>query len=136
MLRSVSPTTEDLEALAAIALQAKERGDETEVVAEQIRTSIPRLRPVADWLVSQQGVGMATWITVLLTLLALIVTIKSATSTTQAPISHQTIVIECPSGEEQEISRLLEQINDELRSEWKSGDTIDGPGGEFTERHS
>lgn len=123
VLRSVSPTTEDLEILFAISRQAKESGAETEAIAEQIKTSIPRLRPVAEWMLSERGTGAAAWITVLLTCLALIAALRP---TSTAPPVHQTVVIECPSGDGQEIIALLEQIAGELQSNSKAPNTV-GP---------
>lgn len=124
VLRSVSPSVEDLKILLAIALEAKESGAQTEAFAEQIKTSIPRLGPIANWMLSEKGTSVATWITVLVAVLTLIVTVKA---TSAAPVSQQTVVIECPSGEEQEISALLEQIANELQSNLKASSTMVGP---------
>jgi rubredoxin len=130
VLRSVSATTKDLQTLVAVSLEAKESGAETEAIAEQIKTSIPRLKPVAEWMLSEKGMGVATWITMLLTFLALMAALRP---TSTAPPASQTVVIECPSGDEQEIISLLQQIAGELHSDSKAPNTVGpslGPGPE------
>jgi hypothetical protein len=70
---------------------------------------------------SQEGTSVATWITVLLTLVAVFVTIKG-TGPATAPAERPAIIIECPSGEEQAISALLAQMADELNSALRASD--------------
>jgi rubredoxin len=123
VLRSVSATTEDLQTLVAVSLEAKENGAEPEAIAEKIKTSIPRLKPVAEWMLSEKGMGVATWITMLITLLALMAALRPAST---APPARQPAVIECPSGHEQEIISLLQQIASELQSASKAPSTV-GP---------
>jgi hypothetical protein len=120
LLRSISLTDDDLEKLATIALEARESGTKAEAIAERIRTSIPRLRPVFAWITSQEGGSTGQWIGVLIALAALIIAIKGPAT---APVQHPTIVIEYPSGEE----HLLEQIADELKSALKAPNTAVGP---------
>jgi hypothetical protein len=120
ILRSVSLTDEDLEKLSTIALEARENGTKAEVVAQQIKTSIPRLRPVFAWITSQGSGSVGQWVGVLIGLAALIIAVKG---TATAPVQRPTIIYECPSGEMQNISNLLGQIADELRSAVKSSNT-------------
>jgi hypothetical protein len=121
VLRAVPAAPEDLERLTQIALAAKESGAGNAVVAEQIRTSIPSFKPLADWLLSPQGrgIGVATWLMLLATIFMLVVTLRSDPtvpaphSTPTAPTS-QTIIINCPSGQERETDDLLEHIAHEI----------------------
>jgi hypothetical protein len=118
VLRSAEP--EDLERLTKIALAAKESGAGNAEVAEQIRTSIPRLRPVADWLLSPQGAALAAWVAVLI---AVLVWVTTRTPSSPAPDSHpapkaptsQTVIVNCPDGQERMTRDLLEQIAREVR---------------------
>lgn len=119
VLRSVSLTGDDIRKLSTIATEAKESGSRPEEVAEQIKNSIPRLRPVLTWMSEYESVG--TWLLVLIGLATLIVTIEMATPS-QSQSQSQSIVIESPSGEE----HLLEQIVDELRSALKASSATDG----------
>jgi hypothetical protein len=121
VLRTVSPDAEDLERLTRIALAAKESGAGNAEVAEQIKTSIPRLKPLADWLLSPQGAALAAWLAVLASVWMLIVTLKAsppAQDSQPKPIAptSQTIIVNCPYDQEQMTRDLLGQIAREIRS--------------------
>jgi rubredoxin len=124
LLRSASLTDEDVEKLATIASDARKSDTKPEALVELIKTSIPRLRPVLAWINSQGSGSVAGWIGVLLALVMLIITVKGQAT---APVQRPTIIIECPSGEEQQISDLFGQIADELRSALKASNTAVGP---------
>jgi hypothetical protein len=119
LLRSL--TSADLEELATIAAKARESGTSTETVAEQIKSSIPSLRPVLAWITSQEGTSVATWIGALLALVTAIITIKGSGSVATT-VQRPAIIIECPSGEEQQINYLLQQAADELKSASKTSE--------------
>jgi hypothetical protein len=129
-----SPSTEDLDKLRKIALAAEERGAENAEVAEQIRTSIPRLRAVADWMLSAEGTSVATWIMLLVEVLMPF--IMAVTSTSPAPAPNSTIIVQCPSGEQQEIKHLHEQIARELRPDSKVSSTPTDRRPELRPEHS
>lgn len=145
VLGTVSANAEDLEQLTAIAFAAKESGAGNAEVAEQIRTSIPRLRPLADWLLSPQGkgVGVATWMMLIVTVWMLILTLKSTSSAPatpptpapDAPISQPTIIINCPYSQEQEINELVEQLAREIQLNIKDSEIIDQSPPEPKPRH-
>lgn len=107
-----SLTSEDVRKLATIAARARENGTSTEVVAEQIKTSIPSLRPVLAPLTSPVVVA---WITILLTVVQIMISVKGA-SPAVAPVQRPAIILEYPSVEEQTMNDLLQQIADELKS--------------------
>jgi hypothetical protein len=111
--------TEDLERLTEIALAAKESGAGNAEVAEQIRTSIPRFRPLADWLLSSQGVGVATWLMLFITIWVALRPSPSAPASQPAPPSPPapgpTLVINCPDGRQREVEDLIDQIAREFR---------------------
>lgn len=122
LLRSASLTDKDIEKLATIASDARKNDTEPEALIEKIKISVPRLRPVLTWITSQESASIAAWITVLIALVTLIITVKGQPS---APAQQPTIILECPSGEAQKISDLFGQIADELRSDLKASNTAD-----------
>jgi hypothetical protein len=111
-------TSAELEELAAIMGEASESGASADVIAERIKTSIPSLRPILAWMISQQGAGVGTWIQVLLTVLMMIMTMQGSGAAT-APVEYPVIIIENQSGVEQQINDLERQIA-ELRSAWNA----------------
>jgi hypothetical protein len=111
-------TSAELEELAAIIGEASESGASADVIAERIKTSIPSLRPILAWMISQQGAGVGTWIQVLLTVLVMIMPMQGSGAPT-APVEYPVIIIENQSGEEQQINDLQRQIA-ELRSAWNA----------------
>jgi hypothetical protein len=111
-------TSTELEELAAIIGEASESGANADVIAERIKTSIPSLRPIIAWMISQQGQGVGTWIQVLLTVLVMIMPMQGSGAAT-APVEYPVIIIENQSGEEQQINDLQQQIA-ELRSAWNA----------------
>jgi len=113
-----SLTSADLKELARIAAEASESGADADVIAERIKTSIPSLRPILAWMISQQGQGVGTWIQVLLTVLVMIMPMQGSGAAT-APVEYPVIIIENQSGEEQQINDLQQQIA-ELRSAWNA----------------
>ena len=124
LLRSASLTDEDIEKLATIASDARKSDTKPEALVELIKTSVPRLSPALAWITSQESASVAAWIAVLIALVTLIITVKGQVA---APVQQPTIVLECPSGEEQKISDLFGQIADELRSTLKASNTAVGP---------
>lgn len=114
-----SADAEDLERLTRIALAAKESRADNAEVAEQIRTSIPSLRPLADWLLSPQGAALAAWLAVLI---MVVMWVTTRTPSSSAPDSHPTpnapasqIIINCPPGHERQARDLAEIIAREIR---------------------
>lgn len=103
LLQSASPA--DLEKLARIAAAARKNGSSTDEITEEIKRSIPSLRPLLAWMYSQEGVATATWISTLLTLLAFIFAIEAP-----APVERPVIIIEHSSGEERQIDNLILQV--------------------------
>lgn len=116
LLRSL--TSADLEELATIAAQANESGASADAIAEQIKKSIPSLRPILARLTSQQA---AAWIAVILMVVQIIISL-TGTGSAAAPVQRSTIIMECPSGEEQQIEDLLGQMTDELKSALNASD--------------
>lgn len=119
VLRSVSLTGDDLRKLATIAAEAKEGGSRPEEVAEKIKTSIPRLRPVLTW-IAENNISISTWLALLAALVMPIVGPEIA-AILWPPTTA--IVVESPSGEE----HLLAQIANELRSALKASSATDRP---------
>jgi hypothetical protein len=108
ILRSVSLKNDDLRKLAAIAVAAKESGSGPEEVAEQIKTAVPRLKPVLAW-IAENNISIATWLALLAALVMPIVDPEIAAAL-WPPTTI--VVVESPAGEE----HVLEQIARELRS--------------------
>ena len=129
LLRSASLTGEDIEKLATIASDATKSDTKPEVLVDLLETSVPRLRPALAWINSQESVPVGTWILVLLTLVLLAISVKgqAAAPVQQTTIVQTTIVLGCPSGEEQKISDLFGQMADELRSAMKASNIVVGP---------
>jgi hypothetical protein len=130
VLQTVSASTEDFEHLAEIAYAAKQSRAEVAELAEQIKTSIPSLQAVGNWMQSKEGQSAAQWITVLLTVLMLIISLATPSPTT---IPASRIIVQCPSDKEQEIEvqeirYLLEQIAREIRSDLKTPKSAESKG--------
>jgi hypothetical protein len=140
VLRTVSANAEDLERLTQIALAAKESGAGNAEVAEQIRTTIPRLKPVADWLLSPQGAALAAWLAVIV---AVIIRVTTPTSSSPAPDSHpappaptsQTLIINCPRDQEDAIRDLFEQAIHEIHAELKQAAEVKRSPSESNSEH-
>lgn len=116
VLRTVSASTNDFERLAEIARAAHESGVGPAQVAEQINASIPRLKAVGKWVLSQESGTVAAWIAALV---AVLMFILSLTDKSPAPTPAPTVVIQCGPGDEQEIKGLFEQLSREIRSDVK-----------------
>jgi hypothetical protein len=119
LLRSL--TSADLKEIARIAAEASENEASAEAVAERIKASIPSLRPVLARLNSPQG---TQWITILLVLVQIALSVTGVGSTPPA-VQRPVIIIESPSGEEQQTNDLLRQIVEELRSALNASEAAD-----------
>ena len=97
---------------ARIAAEASENDTSAEAVAERIKASIPSLRPVLASLNSPQGTA---WINILLSAGANR-NQRHRCGFGRPPVQRPVIIIESPSGEEQQTNDLLRQIVQQLRA--------------------
>lgn len=93
-------TAGDLEKLGEIVRTARDSGVDKETLAEQLRSTLPRLAPVADFINSVHGDRLAVWLTVILTVLGPLIVAKSVPTPAPSVTTTVNVVVQQP-GQEQ-----------------------------------
>lgn len=119
VLRTVPASPADYEQLIALIVKAQLSGAKPIQVAEQINTSIPQLKPVGKWVLSQESGTAAAWIAALVAVLTLILGMIDKSPAPPPTPAPSIVIQQCAPGYAQEFQNLLKQISREIGSSSK-----------------